>query len=153
MAIVRWDPFKDFLSVHDRINRLFEDVWGEEKEGLPSLLRRRGWAPALDMYETDKEVVVKAELPGLKTKDVDISVDEDRLTIKGERKFEEEVKEENFYRLERRYGSFERVIPLPTGVKKDAIKAAYKNGILEIHLPKAEEVKPKRIKVKVEEEQ
>ena len=152
MAIVRWDPFKDFLSLHDRINRLFEDVWGGERGKLPSLLGERMWSPALDMYETDKDVVVKAELPGLKAKDVDISVDGDMLTIKGDRKFEEEVKEENFYRLERRYGSFERVIPLPADVKKDAIKASYKNGILEVHLPKEEEAKPKRLKVKVEEE-
>ncbi len=103
------------------------------------------------MYETDNELVITAELPGLTAKDIDISVKDDSLTLKGEKKFAEEVEEEDYYRVERRYGSFERAINLPTEVKRDKIKAAFKEGVLKVRLPKAKAAKAKEIKVQVEE--
>ncbi|MEW6189756.1 MAG: Hsp20/alpha crystallin family protein [Actinomycetota bacterium] len=145
MAIIRWDPFRDFLALQNEIGRLFERTFGLEER--PRLGR---WVPAIDMYETDDKLVIKAELPGLKAEDVEIHVDEDSLTIKGERKFSEEVKEENYYRIERRYGAFERVIPLPTKIKTTDVGATFKDGVLEVTLPKIEVARPKRVKVKVQ---
>ncbi len=150
MAITRWDPFRDFLSIQEEIAKMFEKAFGTPRS-LAKLTAEEGWIPTIDVYEKDKEVIVKAELPGLTAKDVDVSVDEEALTIKGERKFEEEVKEENFYRLERRYGNFQRVIPFPTPIVVDKVKASFKDGILEVRLPKLEEAKPKKVKVKIEE--
>lgn len=150
MAIVRWDPFKDFLSLQQDMGRLFERTFGGEGKSLLGWASG-AWAPAVDMYETDKEVVMTAELPGLTAKDIDISLKDDTLTLRGEKKFSEEIKEENYYRLERRYGSFKRLVQLPSAVKKDKIKAAFRDGVLTVSLPKVEEEKPKEIKVKVEE--
>ncbi len=145
MAIVRWDPFRDFLTVQDEITKAFERFFGEGKAGT----KLASWAPLVDVYEKGGNVVVRAEIPGLEAKDVEVHIEEDGLTIQGERKFEEEVKEENFYRLERRYGSFHRFIPFPTEVKTDKAKATFKNGVLEVVVPKAEP-KKKAIKLKVE---
>lgn len=145
MAIVRWDPFKDFLSLQEDLSKMFERRFGRGPHWGVSL-----WAPAIDVYEKGSNVVVKAELPGIKPEEIDVLAEEDRLTIKGERKLEEETKEEDYYRLERRYGSFERTLPLPTAVKTDKIKAKFKDGVLEVTLPKTEEAKPKEVKVKVE---
>jgi len=116
---------------------------GEEEEGLIS----RAWAPAVDIYETDEKMVIKAELPGLRKEDVDIEVRDNTLTLRGERKFEKEIRRENYHRVERAYGSFQRSFTLPSTVKQEAIEAAFKDGILEISLPKAEEAKPKQIKI------
>lgn len=145
MAIVRWDPFRDFLTIQDEITKTFERFFGEGKAGT-GLAK---WAPLIDVFERDNEVVVRAEVPGLEAKDVEVNIDEEGLTIQGERKFEEEVKEENFYRLERRYGSFHRFVPFPVEVKPDKAKATFKNGVLEVVVPKAEP-KKKPIRLKVE---
>lgn len=148
MAIERWDPFRDFLALQDEVGRLFERVYGSgQTERRPRLV---AWTPVVDMADRGSEVVVKAELPGLEPDDVEILVEEDALTIKGERSFEQEHKEENYYRIERRYGSFERRLPLPANIKRDDVTAGFANGVLEVTLPKAEEAKPKHIKVKVE---
>ncbi len=148
MAIIRWDPFKDFLDIQNEFNRLFQRSFGlETRKGNG---RRANWMPATDIYEEKDNLVIKAELPGLKIEDIDVSVEDDHLVIKGERKFSEEIKEENYYRIERRYGSFERQIPLPDYVKKEDVKADYKEGLLTITLSKMEEVKPKKIKVSIE---
>ncbi|MFQ5574106.1 MAG: Hsp20/alpha crystallin family protein [Terriglobia bacterium] len=147
MAIVRWNPFSDLLSGQHRVNRAFENFWGDSRD----LYAEGAWAPAIDVLETDKELVVKAELPGLTSKDVDMSVDEDRLIIKGEKKFEDEVDEEDYYRMERRFGTFERHVPLTATVREDAITATYKKGVFEIHLLKEETKKPTKVKIKVRE--
>lgn len=146
MTIVRWDPFRDFLNLQNEVGRMFERTFG-----LGAGRRALAWTPAIDAYETKDKIVIKAELPEVKAEDVELTITDDSLIIKGERKFSEEVSEEDFYRLERRYGYFQRSVPIPAAVKKEDVKAVYKNGILEITLPKTEEARPKEIKVKVEE--
>jgi HSP20 family protein len=143
--IVRWEPFRDLISLRDAMDRLFEE----------SVVRPRGWlAPfggenlAVDVYETDQDVVIKTSLPGVKPEDIDISVVGDTVTIKGEAKEESEVKEESYVRRERRFGSFCRTVPLPNQVVADKAEARFEHGVLTLTLPKAEEVKPKSIKVK-----
>lgn len=147
MSIVKWDPFKDLLSFPREVDRFLEKTLGEPYE---TLWRRGTWMPEIDVYETEENVTVKAELPGLDTKDVDITVDEDALTIKGERKFSDEVKRENYHRVERRYGMFERTVLLPAAIKKEQVKAVFKDGVLEVVLPKVEKTLPKRVKVEIE---
>lgn len=149
MSLIRWRPTRDLLSIRDEVNRLFDNFF----TGLPE--RRRGllegeWAPSVDIAETDNDVVVTAELPGVKQDDVDITITDDVLTLKGEKKEEKEVKEKNYHRIERSYGSFQRSISLPAGVQADKAKATYKDGVLHITVPKAEEAKPKQIKIDVE---
>jgi len=146
MAIVRWDPFRDFLSLQNEVGKMFERSFGLSGSKQPGL----AWAPAIDAYETKDNIVIKAELPEVEAGDVDITLNDDALVIKGERKFSEEVNEEDCYRLERRYGSFQRSIPIPTDVKRDEVNAVYHDGVLEINLPKSEEARPKEIKVPVE---
>jgi HSP20 family protein len=149
MTIVRWDPFKDFLSLQQDMGKLFDRRFGWSGRGPADWVGE--WTPAIDMYDTDEEIIVQAELPGLTAQDIDISIKDDALTIKGEKKFSEEVRQENYYRVERRYGSFERTIPLPMEVQRDKIKASVKEGVLKVTLPKAEKAKPKEIKVAVEQ--
>lgn len=143
----RWDPWRELFSIRDEIDRLFERFFTPVEVETREFV----WTPSIDMYETEKELVVKAELPGLTTKDVEITLTDDTLSIKGEKKEAEEVKGENYYRKETRYGSFHRSIRLPVPVKKEDIKATFKDGVLEIRLPKAEEA-AKGIKIKIEEE-
>jgi len=149
MSLIRWRPTRDLLSIRDEMNRLFDNIF----TGAPE--RRRGllegeWAPSVDIAETDNDVVVTAELPGVKQDDVDITIADDVLTLKGEKKEEKEVKEKNYHRIERSYGSFQRSVSLPAGVQADKAKATYKDGVLHITVPKAEEAKPKQIKIDVE---
>lgn len=149
MSLIRWRPTRDLLSIRDEVNRLFDNFF----TGLPE--RRRGllegeWAPSIDVAETDNEVVVTAELPGVEQDNVDITITDDVLTLKGEKKEEKEVKEKNYHRIERSYGSFQRSISLPAGVQADKAKATYKDGVLHITVPKVEEAKPKQIKINVE---
>ena len=141
--LMRWDPFDDMRGLRQRMDRLFGDffsprvlTWESAELGF-----------ALDVYETDEALMVKGALPGVRPEEVDISVTGDVLTIKGETKSEEETKEGNYHRRELRYGSFARSIPLPTRVNHDKAEATFENGILTVTLPKAEEVKPKSIKI------
>jgi HSP20 family protein len=145
MAIMRRDPWRDLWNLPDEISRILGRPLAEWEPFGGGV-----WTPAVDMFESDSEVIVKAELPGLSAKDIDVAVDEDMLTIRGERKFSREAKEENYYRLERRYGAFERVIPLPSSIQKNKAKATFKEGVLEIRMPKAKGVEAKRVKVAVE---
>ncbi len=148
MAIVRWDPFQDLAALQDRMNRIFEQTLSRfrgDREGLIA----GAWAPAVDIYETPDSVVLKAELPGLSTNDIDIQVRDNVLTLKGERRLEKEVKEENYLRVERAYGSFQRAFTLPAAIQADKIRAVFKDGVLEVNIPKAEEAKPKQIKIEV----
>jgi HSP20 family protein len=148
MAIVRWsDPFRDFAQLQDRINRVFTETYGRDDEGL---MTSGSWVPPVDIFQNgDQEVVLKAELPDLAREDIDITVDKGTLTIKGEKKFSNEVKEEQFHRIERRYGSFSRSFALPAAVDAGKVAAEYKNGVLTVRLPLREEAKPRQIKVDV----
>ncbi len=146
MTIVRWEPFRDLVATQDRFNRLFQDtfsrVFGEGGE-----IAQTGWLPPVDVYETDQNVVMKAELPGVDPKDVEIRAEDGTLYLKGERKFEKEVKNENYHRIERSYGSFARSFALPASVDSEKAVAEYKDGLLTLTLPKKEEAKPKTIKI------
>ncbi len=151
MSIMRWRPGRELATIRDEMNRLFDDFFS----GFPFPERRRGlmegeWAPTVDVAETDENIIVTAELPGVKQNDVEISVVNDVLTLKGEKREEKEIKKENYHRIERSYGSFQRSITLPTGVHADKAKATYKDGVLTVTIPKVEEAKPKSIKINVE---
>jgi HSP20 family protein len=145
MAIARWDPFRDLGVLQERMNRIFEDTgrgWrGDEATSTTS------WSPAVDIYETESEIVVKAELPGVDKKDISLNLEKNVLTLRGERKFEKETKQENYHRIERSYGSFSRSFTIPASVDEERIRADYKDGILDIALPKKEQVKPKQIPI------
>ena len=146
MAIVRWSPFRDIIGLQDEMNRLFDSF--SRSSDSPTLTEGT-WAPSVDIYETKDAIVLDAELPGLNQKEISVTVVDNVLTIKGEKKQEKEVKEENYHRVERSYGSFSRSFTLPVGVKADSIKASYKDGVLKVSLPKAEETKPKQIDIDV----
>jgi HSP20 family protein len=141
----RWEPFRGAATLQEQVNRLFGNVL--EHSGEESNLT--SWAPAVDIYETEHELVVKADLPDVDPKELDIRVENNLLTIRGERKFEKKVNEENYLRVERAYGSFSRSFSLANTVNSEAIKADYQNGVLALTIPKREEAKPKQIKVNV----
>ena len=146
MAITRWDPFSDMLSLRQAMDRLFEDAWvrpGGVMRGEAS----EGGALPLDIHETGDELVVTASLPGVKPEDIEVTIQGDMLRIQGETKREEEVKDDQFHRRERRFGRFYREVALPMSVKTDAVQAQFENGILKLHLPKAEEAKARRIQI------
>jgi len=145
-SISRWEPFRGATTLQEQVNRLFSEVL--ERTGEESSLTT--WAPAVDIFETEQELVVKADLPDVDPKALDIRVENNILTIRGERKFENRVNEENYLRVERAYGAFSRSFSLANTVNSDAIKAEYQNGVLTLTVPKREEAKPKQIKVNVE---
>jgi HSP20 family protein len=144
-SITRWEPFRNFSSFEEQVNRLFDTSFMANADN--SALNR--WAPAVDIYETENELVIKADLPNVAEKDIDVRVENNLLTIRGERKFEKSVKEENYLRVERAYGSFSRSFSLPHTVNTETIQAAYKDGVLTVELPKRAESKPKQVKINV----
>jgi HSP20 family protein len=143
-SLARWEPFNDLISLRDAMDRLFEESFIRSPK---SLIPWKGGELDLDMYETDNEVVVKASIPGVKPEDIDITITGNNLSIKGETKEESEVKREDYLYQERRYGSFSRSVSLPEGLKTDAADANFDNGVLTLKIPKAEEIKPKTVKV------
>ena len=143
--LTRWDPFRELNVFQDRMNRLFQDFTPRGEQELTA----GNFVPAVDIYEDEHNITLKVEVPGLDPKDVDVRLEGNTLTIKGERKFEKEEKEENFHRLERRYGSFVRSFTLPDTVDTDNVKADYENGVLKVQLAKRAEAKPKQIKVNI----
>ena len=143
-AVSRFEPFRGTLQ--DQFSRLFSEAW----ERNPQDANLTTWAPAVDIYETEHELVVKADLPEIQPEQLDIRVENNILTIRGERKFEQKVNEDNYLRVERTYGSFARSFSLANTVNSEAIKADYSNGVLTLSIPKREEAKPKQIKVNVE---
>jgi HSP20 family protein len=149
MSLMRWRPTRDLVSIREEMNRLFDSFFSAIPERRRGLLEGE-WVPSVDVAETDEGIVVTAELPGIKQEEVDISIADNVLTLKGEKKEEKEVKEKNYHRVERSYGSFQRSISLPTGVEAGKAKATYKDGILRVTVPKVEEAKPKQIKIDVE---
>ncbi len=145
MAIIRWDPFRDMVTLRDRMNRLFEEAFagrGEKGEMVSG-----SWYPSVDIHEKEKELVLTAELPGVDEKDIDIEIEGNTLTIKGEKEMEKETREEDYHRIERSYGSFYRSFSLPSYVIPDKIKAEHTDGLLRITMPKKAELKPKKVKV------
>lgn len=147
-TMTRWEPFRGFNTLQQQVNRLFEDSFTRSRSSQADLAT---WAPAVDIFETENELVVKADLPDVQEKDIDIRVKNNTLTIRGERKFTNEVHEDNYLRVERAYGTFTRSFSLPNTVNTEAIKAEYKNGVLSVRMPKREESKPKQIKISVSE--
>jgi HSP20 family protein len=144
MAITRWDPFREVVTMQNRLNSLFRDLNDSD-----SPLTTAAFVPAVDIYEDEKKVMLKLEVPGIEEKDLDVSVENNTLTVKGERKFEKEEKEENFHRIERRYGSFYRAFTLPSTVDTEHVQAKYNAGVLKLELLKKPEAQPKQIKINV----
>ena len=145
-SVERWDPFCEVGDFQSELNRVFDGFFGRSGT-MPG--GDRVWAPAVDMYETKDDLVVTAELPGVNEKEVQLSITGDVLSLKGERTLNQETKQESFHRGERWYGRFERHLSLPISVQADKVKATYRDGVLTITLPKAEEIKPKSIKIDV----
>ena len=148
MTLTQWDPMRDFVQLQDRINRVFSDTVA--RGGEEGLMNRGTWIPPVDIYQNgNDELVLKAELPDIKREDIEITVDNNTLTLKGEKKLSDEVKDEQFHRIERRYGSFSRSFSLPPTVDATKVSAEYRNGVLTLKLPLREEAKPRQISVNV----
>ena len=145
-VLTRWEPFREFSTLQDRMNRLFRESYNENQD---QSLTTSSFAPAVDVYEDEHNVTLKIEVPGIEEKDIDVRIENNTLTVHGERKMEKEEKEENFRRVERQYGSFTRSFTLPTTVDAEKVSANYDKGMLKIALPKKAEAKPKQIKVNV----
>ena len=146
-VISRFEPFREFATLQDRMNRLFRSSVNED--GRDESLTTSSFAPAVDVYEDEHHVTLKIEVPGIDEKDIDVRIEDNTLTVHGERKIEKEEKEENYRRVERQYGSFTRTFTLPTTVDSEKVSANYDKGVLKIALPKKAEAKPKQIKVNV----
>ena len=144
-TITRLQPFRGFSALQDQVNRIFNET--VRSQGDESALT--AWAPSVDIYETPNELVVKADLPDVDEKDIDVRVENNLLTIRGERKFDKSVAEDNYLRIERTYGTFSRSFSLPNTVNPESIRAEYKNGVLTVNLPKREESKPRQVKVNI----
>jgi HSP20 family protein len=147
MAVSRWDPFRDLMSIQNELNRLF----GRTYAGEGSAQASGAWVPALDVYEMKDKFVVSLDLPGIDPGSVDVTVEDSTLTIRGEREFYRDVPEESFHRVERRYGQFVRSLQLPPTASPEGIEANFDRGVLTIDVPKAEEAKPKKITIKATE--
>ncbi|MEI7834117.1 MAG: Hsp20/alpha crystallin family protein [bacterium] len=151
MSIVRWDPFADMALLRDQVNRAFEQSLNRTGQGQEPASSRT-WAPVVDIAESGNDFVLHVEVPGLKPEEIDIQIADDTLTIKGERKLEKETKEKEYVRIERSYGAFQRSFSLGVPIKKESVSASYNSGVLTITLPKAEDKKPKQIKIEVKGE-
>jgi HSP20 family protein len=151
MAMIRWDPFGELTQLQDRLNRAFSDYGRTSPARTDEGLMTTGsWSPPVDIYQNaDQELVVKAELPDMAPEDIEISIDNDTLTIRGEKRFSTDVKEDQFHRIERRYGAFSRSFSLPSSIDAAKISAEHRNGVLTVRLPAREEAKPRQIKVDV----
>jgi len=145
MAIIRWDPFRDWMTLRERMNKLFDESFTGREEEQGSVAGT--WSPSVDIHETDKELVLTAEVPGVDEDDLEVNVEGNTLSIRGKREFEKETKEEDFHRIERSYGSFYRSFSLPNYVDQDKINAEYDDGLLKLTMPKKAELKAKKVKV------
>ena len=146
MALARWTPYRNIMSVRDEMNRVLNEAFGRDTND-ESTWFSGAWSPPVDIFETDEALVMKAELPGFSKDDISIEMKENTLVIKGERKREDEVKEGSYHRTERVYGAFQRSFLLPTTVDQEKVRAGYKDGVLELRLPKVQAAQPKRIAV------
>ena len=144
MAITRWNPYSELASMQDQMNHLFKDLWGgRNREGV----EYGAWIPAVDLREEQKQYVIEADLPGVNKDDIDINVENNVLTISGERHFSNEEKKDSYHRIERTYGKFMRSFTLPSRVSSGKVSATFKDGILEVVIPKTEDAQPKKIKI------
>jgi len=148
VTIVRWEPLRELSSLQQEMNRLFNTVFDAPATAANGVRR---WMPAMDLVETDEHFVLRADLPGLTQDDVKIELEDQVLTVSGERKAEHEENREGFYRVERSFGNFSRSLTLPKGVEADAVSASFDNGVLEVRIPKPKEAKPRRIEIAVGE--
>ncbi len=148
MDLIQWKPFREVSRLRNEMDRLWDDYFGSGRRALRPM--EEDWMPAVDVSETGDKITIKAEVPGMEAKDIEINMVGDTLTIKGEKKLEREEKEENYHTVERSYGSFTRAMKLPATVDADKVEASYKNGVLTVVMPKKEEVKPKAIEIKAE---
>jgi HSP20 family protein len=148
MTIVRWDPYRDVLALQNRMNSLFQD-FSRNSAGDNEPVTTAGFVPPVDIYEDEQHLVLKLEIPGIKQEDLDVRMENNTLSVRGERSFQTEGKEENFHRVERRYGSFYRAFTVPNTIDPNSIKADYDAGILRVELQKKPESKPKQIKINV----
>lgn len=148
MAIVRWEPFRNAASLQDRINRMFDEAFS--KAGDMGDHTIGSWQPSVDIYETDSAIMIEAELPGVRLEDIQIEVENNILSLKGERREEKEISGEKYYRRERVVGRFHRAFTLPVDSNHDAIKANFQNGLLRLEIPKPEEKKPRKVAIQVE---
>ncbi len=148
MTLQRFDPFRDIVNLRNQMDALFNEM-GLLPRAAGQTEAAATWSPAVDIYETDKEIVLKAELPDIRQEDIRVSVDNNRLSITGERKLESEIKRENYHRIERSYGTFARTFTLPPTVDQDNIRAEYKQGVLTVSLPKREVAQGKNIAIQV----
>ena len=149
MAIVRWDPFRDASVLQDRINRIFSESFGQTRD-LDDEMSLCSWKPAVDIYESENGIVLKAELPGITKKDISVEIKDNVLTLKGERHADPQIREEKYYRRERCFGTFQRSFTLQERIQPDLIKASFKEGVLTVEIPRPEEEKPKRVTVTVD---
>jgi HSP20 family protein len=145
MALVRWEPVRELDSLQSEVNRLFDGFFGTGR--ALNGARSRRWIPAMDLVESEEHLVLRADLPGMSEDDIEIEIKDNVLTVSGERKAEEERKEEGYYRVERTYGSFSRSLTLPEGVSADEVSASFDKGVLEVRIPKPEERKPQRVQI------
>jgi HSP20 family protein len=149
MTLVRFDPFRGMATLQDRINRIFDDASFRSRDNEDEI-NLCAWKPAVDIYDNADNIVINAELPGVEKKDVTVEIKDNIITLKGERTINNEVKEENYYRKERCFGTFQRSFTLPDAFSSDKVKANFKDGVLKIEIPKPEEKKPKQISVNIE---
>ncbi len=146
MAIVKYNPFRELRAMQEQMNRLLDLAWNREPG---EELREGVWQPPVDIFEDAESLVIKAELPGIDQKDIDVRIEDNTLTLRGERKHDQEVRKENYHRVERYYGSFQRSFSLPATIDQEKVKATCDKGVLTIILPKKEEIKPKQVSVEV----
>jgi HSP20 family protein len=146
MAIVKYNPFRDLRSMQDQMNRLLDMAWNRESG---EELREGLWQPMVDIYEDETSVIIKAEVPGIDQNDIEVRIEDNTLTLRGERKHDQTVQKENYHRVERYYGSFQRSFSLPHTIDQGNVRATCDKGVLTVTLPKREETKPKQIKVEV----
>src|SRR5580658_5685081 len=146
-VLTRWEPIREFATLQDRMNRLFRDSFSSDVQDQS--LATSAFAPPVDVYEDEHNVTLKIEVPGIDEKDIDVRIENNTLTVHGERKFEKEEKEENYRRVERQYGSFTRTFTLPNTVDQESVRADYDKGVLKVTLAKKAEAKPKQIKVNI----
>ena len=147
MAIVKYNPLRELRTMQEQMNRLLNLSWNHDLSGED--MRDGIWQPAVDIYETEESIVIKAELPDVDQKDIDVRIEDNTLTLKGERKHEGEVKKENYHRIERYFGTFQRSFSLPATIDQEKVSAVCERGVLTITLPKKEEIKPKQINIQV----
>ena len=147
-SVDRWEPFRNLVDIQSEVDRLLDTFVG--RPATRATGQGRTWMPAVDMHETKDDLVLRMEVPGVREKDVTVSITGDLLTLKGERRWDDESKDHKFLHVERVYGQFERLIQLPMAVQADKVRASYRDGVLEITLPKAEELRPREIKIDIQ---